>query len=473
MTRQCRSTSIFPLTTTTHISFAVSTLLKFTWTNWCSSLIVHFTSLLRKVFHFQKLRIAKTAKGEQNSRTPELAHESPVQEQDPNVVEIPDPAWTRQPIQQYRSFQIHSSGAAQIQQPLPDLSEIPNLALTQPSTAQSSTSSDATHIQEQEPDVIDIPNPVLTQPHIRQSFASFVSVADSANIEQPPSDFSSQTRAIAFTASPKRHRLNSPSQTRAITSIVSLEQPPPNSASQNHIMTSNASPEQPTLNSPSQGRNMASSVSLEQHPLNYSSQSRAVASYASPEQPPLNSASRGRIIASNVSTEQRPLISSSQSRTMASYVSTEQQSTHPPPQRSPRARTASPIRQVQAFVGPMLSGAIKRKRDWDIFNENPVQIIEVPDNANIRYTINIKNKVTHMNLADPSVYYHTDTAVSIGIFTVIKSGLEAAGFSPIFQMANTHGPAGLCIHNEVQWKESVRSLYFPPRTNYFIVDVFI
>lgn len=263
------------------------------WPEDSTVLIIHFTSLLRKVFHFHKLKIAKTAKGEQNSRTPELAHESPVQEQDPNVVEIPNPAWTRQPIQQHRSFQIYSSSAAQIQQPLPDLSEIPNPTLTRPSTAQSSTSSDATHIQEQEPD------------------------------------------------------------------------------------------------------------------------------------------------------------------------------------RSLRARTPSPIRQVQAFVSPMLSDAIKRKRDWDVFNENPVQIIEVPDNADIRYTINIKNKVTHMNLADPSVYHHTDTAVSIGIFTVIKTGLEVAGFSPIFQVADAQGPAGLCIHNEVQWKESVRSLYFPSRTNHLIVDVFI
>ncbi|KAK5664206.1 hypothetical protein OQA88_422 [Cercophora sp. LCS_1] len=137
---------------------------------------------------------------------------------------------------------------------------------------------------------------------------------------------------------------------------------------------------------------------------------------------------------------------------------------------TPRA-TERPVQQPRPTFDLLVKEANTRKRARCSSMGNPVVELEVPENARLTYNVYIRDR-TDFHLLSVGHYRHTDSMVTHGAFSYLKSSLEMAGQVPQFEILTPYGVR--VIESEDDWANAVISIYNRRRSEAQVeVDIFV
>ncbi|KAK3333242.1 hypothetical protein B0T19DRAFT_440018 [Cercophora scortea] len=137
---------------------------------------------------------------------------------------------------------------------------------------------------------------------------------------------------------------------------------------------------------------------------------------------------------------------------------------------TPPPKAAEDSRVLLDFLVNNVTRAKKRKRDDS--DSNVAYEVEVPDDADLTYCINVKDKMDGCSLSSPAVYRHRDDFITRGAYPYLRLSLEAAGHAPVFEILAPGGTK--TIANESDWEQAVLAVYNRDRSYGQVeVNVFI
>lgn len=106
-----------------------------------------------------------------------------------------------------------------------------------------------------------------------------------------------------------------------------------------------------------------------------------------------------------------------------------------------------------------------------IASPNPFEL-EVPANARLMYHVYVKDKTDGSDLAPPRTYRHTDSMITRGAFSCLKSCFETVEQVPIIEIQTPFGRR--TITSEEEWEHAVLTIYNVRRAGGVVeVDVFV
>ncbi|KAK0711205.1 hypothetical protein B0H67DRAFT_584616 [Lasiosphaeris hirsuta] len=137
-----------------------------------------------------------------------------------------------------------------------------------------------------------------------------------------------------------------------------------------------------------------------------------------------------------------------------------------------RAVTRLPTQESRLLLDSLVKNVTNNKKRRRSDTSEFSYEVEVPDDAKLTYHIYIKDKTNWADLSPSAVYRHTDSIITRGAFTYLKTSLEAAGESPAFEILTPYGPRVIC--SEDDWDQAIIAIYNRRRSGGQVeVDIFV